>query len=290
MSMQITSYEWFDGREKGRPCLVVGAAPTAADFPYTGFKGVFLTCGDTPQRLSRLFTPHYWVNANSWFPVPEDHLDIINGLKDTVFIFSDSATYSKRPLNIEFLRSGLKIKWFAYDQRHFKGLPCKDKNLKCCELLRIYPGRVTLQEFIQKKYGRAAHYSSASTVAIHTLAFAILLGCSPIYLQGIELPRYAKDYSYKFNTSLDLVSFLSKTGNLLLRPKDWFSALRRRYAILCGRQVSAFFEDLPEILVDFQYLIDLANDNGIEVYNLSKTSTLNEIKGLRFKNPSEVKL
>ena len=205
-SLQIQSFDWFVDREKSKPCLVAGTAPTIKDFPYNTFIGVYVTCGDGPIRMKEYFKSDYWVNSNDVFPVPEEHLEIINSLVETVFIFADSVVYSRKQIDVEFLRNNLKVKWFSYDQRHFTGNKCIDNDLKCCELLRIYPDRITLQEFIQKKFNKDTHYSSASTVAIHALAFAIILGCSPIYLQGIEIPEYEDQYIHKKNNNVDKIS------------------------------------------------------------------------------------
>lgn len=296
---QIDSYDWLVGREKGKSCLVAGTAPSIEDFPYARFNGVYLTCGDGPLRLKKLFKPDYWVNANNTFPVPEEHLDVINGFPETVFIFSDSVTYSRRHINPVFLRENLKVQWLAYDQRHFKREPCRDSALTCCELLNLYPGRVTLQEFLQKRFGRADHYSAGATTAIHSLAVAILLGCSPIYLQGIEIPRSAAAYTYKPDLEADRevpAELFSRTLSVIKSPARWLPAVynvglrfANRFLPGCNRiGKSLFFDDVPQILTDFQYLTDLANENGIELYNLSKTSTLNEIKNLKTISPGQI--
>ena len=297
--MQIKSYDWFVNREKNRACLVAATAPTILNFPYSKFKGVYITCGDGPIRLRNLFKADYWVTVNDEFPVPEKHLDIINSFKETVFIFSDSVTYSRRLINLEYLQNNLKVKWFAYDQRHFNQRPCKNRISSCCKLLNIYPGRLTIQEYIQKKFNRPDHYSSASTVAIHALAFAILLGCSPIYLQGIEIPVYANEYMHKKDFDADqlqLVKMQIKTlsnWEKIIRPKSWAaftsSAIKRSLVRLkLIKEKSPFFKDIPQILSDFGYLVDLANENGIEIINLSKTSTLNRIKNLKYLEPSNI--
>lgn len=249
-----------------------------------------MTCGDGPLRMSSLFKADYWVNANDVFPVPEKHLDIINSCADTVFIFADSATYStRRKMNLKFLRDNLNISWFAYDQRHFNQQPCKDKYRYCCDLLEIYPGRITLQEYLQKKFNRLNHYSTASTGAIHALAFAILLGCSPIFLQGIELPRYRDDYIYIRNRQVDKFAYFAyetKCSRWIAMGRKFGGNLLRKIGLKTRN--SAFAVDLPQILSDFSYLIDLAHDNQIQIYNLSKTSTLNEIKGLELIEPQSV--
>lgn len=297
--MQIESYDWLVDREKGRPCLVAGTAPSAVDFPYDRFDGVYVTCGDGPLRFRDIFQPNYWVNANNEFPIPEEHLDIINGFPRTAFIFSDSVAYSRRRMDLSFLRDNLRVDWLAYDQRHFGGRPCNDKSLLCCELLRQYPGRITLQEFLQKKFSTPGHYSAGSTTALHALAVAILLGCDPIYLQGIELPRKAADYTHKTDRLTDLLELKAFGGrilNVVSRPSRWLSAGRRAVELgsmwvssrIAGGQPSPFNDDLPSILSDFQYLADLANANGIRLYNLSRTSTLKEIRGLPGMAPSEL--
>ncbi|QTL97716.1 hypothetical protein GM661_06810 [Iocasia frigidifontis] len=253
--MQIKSYDWFINRENNKPCLVAGTAPTIVNFPYRRFKGIYITCGDGPVRLKDLFQPHYWVNANNIFPVPELHLDIINSFLETIFIFADSVTYSRQHINLSFLENELKVNWFAYDQRHFNHRPC-GTNLFCCELLDIYPDRDTLQELIQKRYKTVNHYSSGDTVAIHALAFAIILGCNPIYLQGIEIPLYQHEYIHRGESPTCI-----------------------------SDRKSVFYKCISRILADFKYLIDVAYENDIEVYNLSHTSTLNQIDSLKYMDP-----
>lgn len=297
--MQIESFDWFIDREKGKPCLVAGNAPTIMNFPYSEFNGVYIAMGDGPLRLNKYFKANYWVNANDEFPVPEEHLGIINKFDDTTFIFSDSVAYSiKRRINPDFLRKSLKVNWFSYDQRHFNAMPCKDKNLKCCKLLSIYPGRLTIQEFIQKRYETENHYSTASTVAIHALAFAIIMGCNPIYLQGIELPVMKRDYVYAKGTIIDFISgtkhYLNKWYKIF-NPFAVFRSIRRftiklliKIGLIEDKEKSYFYNDLDQILSDFEYLVDLAKTNGMSVINLSNTSSLNNITGLKYMNPSEI--
>ena len=44
----------------------------------------------------------------------------------------------------------------------------------------------TIQEALQKAGKHISHYSTADTVAFHAIAFAILMGCNPIYLYVIK--------------------------------------------------------------------------------------------------------
>jgi len=180
----------------------------------------------------------------------------------------------------------------SYDQRHFDGRPCVTGKKNCCKLLELYPGRLTLQEFIQNKYGMKTHYSTGSTVAIHALAFAMILGCNPIYLQGIELPLFKNDYKYKDDRSADSltgakVNYLEKTHKLL----NPMAVSRFIYRQICDclerlgliRQKSPFYVDIPNIMADFEYLIEICMNKNISVFNLSQTSTLNKISTLQYK-------
>ena len=141
--------------------------------------------GDGPFRLKEYFTPHYWVNANSYYPVPENDYKAINSLKDTVFIFSDSVCYASREVDYDFLGNNLVNNWFAYDQKHFEGKKCSPQKCKCCKLVDLFPNRKTIQEYIRDSFNSDKLYHSGSTVAIHAFAFAIILSSSAFISSGV---------------------------------------------------------------------------------------------------------
>jgi hypothetical protein len=66
----------------------------------------------------------------------------------------------------------------------------------CCK--RKIKGRLTVQEELQKYTNYNQHYSTGDTVAVHAIAFAILMGCNPIYLTGIDLD-YSTGYANNFS-------------------------------------------------------------------------------------------
>ncbi|MDD4899838.1 MAG: hypothetical protein PHT31_00780 [Candidatus Omnitrophica bacterium] len=295
--MKISSYEWFLNREKGRACLVAGVAPSITDFPFQKFKGVYLTCGDGALRLRDLFDANYWVVANDVFPVPGEHSEIINKFKKTVFIFSDSVACSRKNVDTEIFDKELEVDWFAFDQRHFNGSACRQGGASCCKLTKLYPQRLTLQEYMKKQFNRQGCYSSGSTVAVHALAFAILLGCNPIYLQGIEIPVYADEYKYKPDAYADsLLPFSPARRPDLRKLFNFISVVNLGKRKIKGalirsgfvREKSPFFRDIPQILEDFNYLLSLAGENGISIFNLSKTSTLNKVKNLKYLEPAQI--
>tara|TARA_R110002020_G_scaffold188891_5_gene387743 strand:+ start:507 stop:1457 length:951 start_codon:yes stop_codon:yes gene_type:complete len=67
-------------------------------------------------------------------------------------------------------------------------------NGKCCE--RKLP--TTLQEQLQNLTGHSQHMSPGHTVGMFALAFAVLMGCNPIYFAGMDLD-YEKGYSKSDN-------------------------------------------------------------------------------------------
>lgn len=296
--MQIKSYNWFFDREKGRPCLVAGTAPTIENFPFNKFKGVYIACGDGPVRMSDLFKADYWINANSLYPIPGKHTKLINRFKDTVLIFSNTVYTSDEFIRPTLLRKILKVKWFAYEMlSSLNQSPGKDNRTKL----------PTIQEYIQQKFNMTTHYSAGDNMAIHMLAFAVLMGCTPIYLQGIEIPLKAEDYIHRPNKEAD--DFLVKIKQapdgiywsdivrsirlVACDPLTWPRVIRKalKRTILPNLQLktedckSIYYDNIPGILADFRYLIDLAHIRGLTVINLSTTSTLNRITNLPCRDP-----
>ena len=65
-------------------------------------------------------------------------------------------------------------------------------NGRCC--VRINKDRLTIQEYLQEISGYDQHYSTGDTVAFHAIAFAIIMGCNPIYVAGMDLD-YRKGFA-----------------------------------------------------------------------------------------------
>ena len=55
-------------------------------------------------------------------------------------------------------------------------------------------GVPTVQEYLKNISNSDQHCSTADTVAIEMLSFAIIMGCNPIYISGMDLD-YSKGYS-----------------------------------------------------------------------------------------------
>ncbi len=276
-NMEIPDFEFFIDREKNKPCLVAGNAPTLRNFPFKKFKGKYLLMNRTPLTLRKLAIPDYWFSANYWFPVPNLHLKKINAFEDCVFVFSDTAVYTAEHIyDYDFLKNNLKVRWFAFDDRHFGHKKCNPPR-PCCKLVALYPERSTIYEFIQQYFGLSERCPTVNTGVFFSLAFAVLMGCCPIYLQGIELPIYYEDY-------LPYNMLHPQNARLMYHV---FRAYVKKW-IYGVREYSPFYEICDQTLVAFEYMVNLCHKRGIEIYNLSPTSTLNRIKVLPYLDHKKV--
>jgi hypothetical protein len=110
---------------------------------------------------------------------------------------------------------------------------------RCCE--NINPNRLTIQEFLQKTTNYDKHYSTGDTVVLHAIAFAIIMGCNPIYIVGVDL-----DYS---------LGYAENSQNY--RPDLLATRLE---------------ESNKNLLNDLQILKDSADMMGTKIINLNKES------------------
>lgn len=284
--MKINSFDYFFNREKDRNCLILGGAKSINEIDYSNFKGVIISMGDTPIRLIGKCKIDYWINSNSIFPIPDVDFKKINQLDTTTFLFAHSVV---RKQNYDIINSNFKIPWFEYDQRHFGAKECNDqidtrfflkKKQNCCNKI----GKITLQEYLKKKFNTTVHYSTGDTVALHALALAIILGCKKIYIGGVEIPIYKINHNYVNDKSkIDLLK--DETGKFVLNK---YNLKKFVFSILNLRVKSEFYKDIPTILKDFEYLNNLCLQNDIQLYNLSSCSILNKINNLKYISPSKI--
>lgn len=282
--MKVKNFDYFYNKEKGKKCLILGGAPSIQNIDYKNFDGIVISMGDIPIRLQNECNIDYWINANSEFPIPDIDYKTINKIKNTTLLFAHTTV---RRLNYSIIKKKLKIDWFEYDQRHFGGKPCNnqfdyrfdlEKPQECCSHI----GDITIQEFLQDKYHTTCHYSTASTVAIHALSFAIILGCKTIYVGGVEIPARQKDYNYYGNNSIVDIFKNLKIGAIKRSIKFFFITMFNL------KTKSIFYSDIPEILKDFEYLNSICRNNNIKLYNLSKESSLRKILNFKYLDPCQI--
>jgi len=170
--------------------------------------------------------PDYWILSNTNYPIKK-YMNFLNENKLTVF-YSDDGDFTDK----KYIERHSNFDWLDYDQRHWEGRDCieiltefknhykKHKNFKftrfgnneimwhpprcfhdaghsskdrnCCDMNN--PSRTTIQEFLQNITNTHQHYSTGDSVALHAISFAIIMGCNPIYVSGMDL-NYTKGYA-----------------------------------------------------------------------------------------------
>ena len=289
------------------PCLILGPSPNMSNFNFDTFNGKIFTIGDTIIRGNKLFKADYWIASNNEFPLPHYHYNLINSLKATL-IFSDSALYDNLwTKNDAFLNDNLKINWSCYDERHFQHKECFPKK-KCCDLLKDDPNRKTIQEILSNFFDSKFVVPQGNTVAEYALCIALIMGCNPIYIQGIELPLNHKDYIYYPSKEADRITIDAKNvvSNLLRKKEKKISlSLIKKInhtfssifieesklihypanfvkTIFSKNTKSVFANDLDGIIDNFDNYAAISSKRNVEIFNLSKESNLNKCKNIGY--------
>ena len=121
----------------------------------------------------------YWLICNNQpkMQICNFHEDINS--KDNILVYADSVDLTSR----EAVDSLIINDYLSFDQRHFKGKSC-EPIAKCCS--HIIPKRLTIQEYLQDIAGASERYGYGSSVILHALTLAIISGCNPIYISGVD--------------------------------------------------------------------------------------------------------
>ncbi len=285
----------FDSKS-GLDIDILGSAPslTFANH-HTSDHGFFM--GDSFLRIGLdRYKTRYYVRANSEYPSLEKPSDVgaLAGLEATTFLAS---TVMETTTAVRVLVEREKLAGtFLFDQRHFEWTRCEYPSC-CCMVLDEKGSIPTLQELVASYFGLRHHYSTADTVAIHALALSLLLGFETIHLIGVEMPFFKSSYVYASTRPANEVKWRNvtrawnsiRTLSTLLRGRGIRGAAMVIRPIILkllerassrGKEVSLFAEDFPRIFSDFQYLVDLALQQGRTIYYCSTTSNLRHLNGI----------
>lgn len=195
-------------------------------------KFCFICCSEYSTMTN--INADYCVIANSAFTV-EKNWERFNN-QGSILVYADSVDTTDR----NFVENHLKIDYVSYDERHIASGLCVRKN-KCCD--NIIPGRKTIMEYLQSITGHDKMYNSCGTVGIHMIALGVILGCNPLYVDGIDMD-YSKGY----------VNGHSCANNNILG------------------QYRQEFSDSAKIISDS------AEKIGIEIININKSATYDGLK------------
>ena len=263
------------------PTLIIGSAPGIKILKNSYFQGVKIGIGDVPWRAKELGPYKYWITANSVYPLPwlkkdmkdirlsNSHL-ILNSLSNS----SDKNEWKKRKSVLA--KMALLSDVTFYDSRHFASKLC-DPIRGCCLFYKDLAGSKTIQEILNLKIGKSGpSYSLGSTVALHGLALGLILQYNPIYILGVELPKTFGEYKAHKNFKIP-------------REKIWDLGKRYIKYLLPKFNNSTnidFANNYEQIIEDFQSIIDIAGMLNIKIISLSKTSPLNNLRGVEVRELS----
>jgi len=228
------------GKHKNKPCFIMGLGPSLNPHldklkEYRS-KYIMMSCNQW-YKLTDV-NMHYWMLSNNVNTIKNLH-EVINSRGVPVF-YAESVDQTPR----EEAEKLLKVDYLQFDERHFTDRPLhKDlcKVYDCCA--RRIPGRLTIQEEVQKFTGYSERNTAVYTVIEHCISFAILMLCNPIYVVGVEL-----DYAYGY------------AGNNILEIPNvpgWKGFVPHRHIIV----------------ENFKILNEHAKRKGLKILNISKNPT-----------------
>lgn len=285
-----------------KPCVIIGGSDNFKNFDYQKFTGIKIATGSVAIRLKNICKFDYWINSNNEFPIPEIpfHLEIINNFKNYTFILSDTAAYNilwKK--DKKFLEKNILPNWLTFDERHFRKEQCKKKQ-NCCDILKnnlINEEYKTIQEFVAKLYGSLEFPKQGGTVAEYGLALALILGCNPIYIQGVDLPLHDHQPYYETKDTFANEVF-AKTKKYISRKylvyylknfyfyPYWVSMQNKIKSFFSKKSI--FFQDYNRIMNNFQILSNIAKTKNKKIFILNKSSNLNKIEGFVYQDYRKV--
>jgi hypothetical protein len=297
----------FINRHKNTPAVIVGSASDISNFPFNSFRGLVFGMGDSPLRGINLFQTDYWVFANAhwlrpWIQRDSEAIRYINPKKTfiatAIFAFQEPKTVrQKLEKALREVGDGLVF----FDQRHSQLKASCYPSQGCCVARNLLGIESTVQELLSKEFNQISHYSEGATVAVHTLALAILMGCNPISVVGVKIPRLSNDYTYYSTPEAEKLvktfgsmgPFVESDQNLVWAQmvhnarslaKTAYETLQSNFPLPIRERLnvrdSIFAPDRIQIKTDFEFMISNFLQIGGEIRNYSKNSLLSDIEGV----------
>lgn len=290
----MINYSHINNLHQGQPAVIVGGSKGIERFPYKDFNGITISMGDVPLRTNNIFKTDYWVFANAhwirpWLSRDANAINFIN----PKMVFVGTTAFAFQPIDlieqqINQTFKNIQTDLFYYDQRHLYGSSCAHGFAGCCRAYKLLGIEHTIQEVIKGLFNTEDLYSAGSTVAIHALSIAVLMGCSPIYIIGVDIPLLQKDYTYfncaegdvliekfgsmgPFDDAITKINLRSSLKKCL--PKSFVKVCK---SLISRQQQTDFKIPFETIKSDFSYLGKLVNlqHGANKIFNLNPNSAL----------------
>jgi len=262
-----------------QPAHIFGSAPSVKNAKKMRLSGIKIGIGDMPWRAPEFGPYNFWVTSNTWFPLPWDkkHYKIIENTRAKVLISSVCANSETGKNNLNRIISELK-KLFAfnnivmYDHRHIRGKYCNIyTDEPCCMLSRYFNLGDTIQDKLADFTNGNCKVNVSTSAPVNSLILAILLGCNPIYIHGIEIPQKMSEYKYYKNWK-NINGFKQKGLLLLQQYLPFYRSLKTDFS----------GEYTEELLSIFSLIGKTATQSQIQIFSTSETSPLNQLSGYNY--------
>lgn len=230
------------GKHKDKPAFVALHGPSLNPFisrmtEFAEKNFVIIGCNEW-YHIYPSTPPTYWILANTINTMRSESGRTNSIIGKTTVCYAESVDLTDR----EWVAANIQCDYLPYDQKHFGGQLCYER--RCCH--QIIPGRLTIQEELRKLTGAEKCYTTGASVCLHSLAFAVLFGCNPIYVAGMDL-----DYK---------LGYANNNDNLIAKV---------------DQDTLAHFQG--DILTDAYLINDSAQKIGTKIINVNPNSTF---KGL----------
>ena len=257
-------------KEKGTIGIVMGLGPSLVQSsPFIKEKEKdrdnfsMVSCNNIDVMSD--FKIDYWILAQPadycnplHIPLAKDRYNKMSA----TFLYTDCLDLTPREEVEEMLKD---IDYIGYDQRHINSERCgwldvHGRPPSCCN--GIIEGRLCIQEEFQKYTGSENKYGSGDTVGVHMVSLSVMLGLNPIYISGIDLD-YTNGY---FNNNFEGEEGIKNLGMRLVDR------------ITMGmNSINKSPDVVDRIIRDLSIINESAKKIGVNIYNTSKESRLNEV-------------
>ena len=259
MSFKLLTITDIIEKHKGKPAIIECHGPSANKNRLHINKiceennFIIIAINEWHEFKNRL-KPHYWVRSFPQRPSIGEDYDYFNKhTQGDIPLLSCDVTDKT---TLEDAMKHLTCPYIPFDIRHFNRKTCEENYRADSEnfLPRYFKffndccnrrGRLTLQEQVKKYTKSDKVYSpSTHTSSIHMIAFAILMGCNPIYINGMDLDY--EDASGRYAEIKD-------GGNVDGNSNHHWAGWRQNW-----------------ITRDFEIINNSANNIGVKIINLHK--------------------